>query len=214
MKEPFVKCNSYDYGITHRIRYNEHTGAQRSEPVMYGRCNGTREQDACRCGGNSLKCDFYDYVRERAQKQLEDEKLHRCELPRNSIKRFALAGAAEFILQSGKTGKQLLYRLQRFEEDEDMYVIRCNLDGESWMYIGCYYSDRNVIHLAKRWSDISLEITPAYVRAIVYFLKNIDNVPDKLIVIHNGKCGRCGRRLKTEESISAGFGPECIKMED
>ena len=27
-----------------------------------GRCNGTRERDACDCGGDKAKCDFYPEV--------------------------------------------------------------------------------------------------------------------------------------------------------
>jgi hypothetical protein len=30
-------------------------------------------------------------------------------------------------------------------------------------------------------------------------------------VHHEGKCGRCGKKLTTPESIERGFGPECIK---
>jgi hypothetical protein len=29
---------------------------------------------------------------------------------------------------------------------------------------------------------------------------------------HEGKCGRCGRRLTTPESCASGFGPECIHL--
>lgn len=31
-----------------------------------GYCIGTKECEDCSCGGNELKCDFYDYIRERA----------------------------------------------------------------------------------------------------------------------------------------------------
>jgi len=30
-------------------------------------------------------------------------------------------------------------------------------------------------------------------------------------VHHSGKCGRCGRKLTTPESLERGIGPECIK---
>lgn len=33
-----------------------------------GVCWGTKECEACLCGGDEEKCDFYDYVRERAKK--------------------------------------------------------------------------------------------------------------------------------------------------
>lgn len=35
------------------------------------RCNGTREQDICSCGGDRTKCDFYPEVREKALKERE-----------------------------------------------------------------------------------------------------------------------------------------------
>lgn len=31
-------------------------------------------------------------------------------------------------------------------------------------------------------------------------------------VHHEGKCGRCARRLTTPESVTLGFGPECAKL--
>ena len=41
----------------------------------YGICIGTRETDQCLCNGNKLKCDFYDYIREEAQKEQLDYKI-------------------------------------------------------------------------------------------------------------------------------------------
>ena len=32
---------------------------------IYARCNGTKEQDECKCGGDESKCDFYDYKRRK-----------------------------------------------------------------------------------------------------------------------------------------------------
>ena len=29
---------------------------------------------------------------------------------------------------------------------------------------------------------------------------------------HEGRCGRCGRKLTVPESIEAGYGPECINL--
>lgn len=35
------------------------------------------------------------------------------------------------------------------------------------------------------------------------------NMPSSLEVWHEGKCGRCGRKLTVPSSIRSGFGPEC-----
>ena len=32
---------------------------------IYARCNGTKEQDECKCGGDESKCDFYVYKRRK-----------------------------------------------------------------------------------------------------------------------------------------------------
>jgi hypothetical protein len=53
--------------------------------------------------------------------------------------------------------------------------------------------------------------------AFSYFLqvlkarKDEDSLPEMLEVWHEGRCARCGRKLTVPESISSGFGPECIK---
>lgn len=36
---------------------------------LIGICNGTKERDRCRCGGNPVKCDFYPEKREKARRQ-------------------------------------------------------------------------------------------------------------------------------------------------
>lgn len=36
-------------------------------------CWGTRERDACSCGGDQMKCDFYPEIREKAKAQSEPD---------------------------------------------------------------------------------------------------------------------------------------------
>lgn len=42
--------------------------AERNFLGKIGVCWGTKECEACSCGGEESKCDFYDYVRRRASK--------------------------------------------------------------------------------------------------------------------------------------------------
>ncbi|MBO7691477.1 MAG: hypothetical protein J6T10_02445 [Methanobrevibacter sp.] len=44
----------------YRTRFN---GA---ENAAQGHCIATKDCEYCSCGGNELKCNFYDYIRERA----------------------------------------------------------------------------------------------------------------------------------------------------
>lgn len=52
-----------------------------NEPIttLVGRCNGTKEREECNCQGNESKCDFYEYVRKRAEEEKKN-KLDRMEL--------------------------------------------------------------------------------------------------------------------------------------
>lgn len=52
--------------------------AERNFLGKIGVCWGTKECEACSCGGDESKCDFYDYVRERAslsQKQTRADQI-------------------------------------------------------------------------------------------------------------------------------------------
>lgn len=52
--------------------------AERNFLGKIGVCWGTKECEACSCGGDESKCDFYDYVRERAslsQKQTHADRI-------------------------------------------------------------------------------------------------------------------------------------------
>lgn len=39
----------------------------------------------------------------------------------------------------------------------------------------------------------------------------VDHLMEEATWWHEGRCGRCGRRLTVPESIESGFGPECVK---
>lgn len=44
---------------------------------VVGVCNGTRESERCKCGGDKCKCDFYEDVRIEGKKELSAEKKSR-----------------------------------------------------------------------------------------------------------------------------------------
>ena len=52
------------------------------------------------------------------------------------------------------------------------------------------------------------------VKAFMYFCAGIKNnkIQKNLKIRHEGRCGRCNRKLTTPDSIDSCFGPECIKF--
>lgn len=133
-------------------------------------------------------------------------------LAKEDVKKFALAGNATITLQSGKSSAYYTYKIVKHKED--LYFIRL-LHGpdneEDYQYIGCYYSDTEYFNPCKTWKERPTFSWPASIRAIKYFFEHINDIPDNLFVYHEGKCGKCGRKLTTPDSIKRGLGPECYK---
>lgn len=205
------KCECYEQYVEHRTCYTKH-GRTYDEPVLCGRCTGTKEVDRCHCGGDESKCDFYDYVRERAKKK-NVVKNARKQLKAKDVASFVLGGNATVTVQSGKTGAHFTYKIKR-HKDEDLYFVRLLVDdNNTYRYVGCYYADRKVLHFAKPWKEMVIESCPPSIRALKFLFEKLENPPEQLLVYHEGRCARCGRPLTTPESIERGFGPECYKLE-
>lgn len=136
------------------------------------------------------------------------------QLTTDKIKPFALAGNATITLQSGKSGNHYTYKITKHKDNDNLFFVKL-LHGpdneEDYQYIGCYYSDTEYFNPCKTWKERLSFTWPPALRAIKYFFEKIDCVPDNLIVYHEGRCGRCGRKLTTPESIERGLGPECYK---
>lgn len=59
------KCKCYHTQLRHKFSTGE------EEQVGY--CYGTKECEECSCGGDMLKCNFYDYKRKQAQDEFDTE---------------------------------------------------------------------------------------------------------------------------------------------
>jgi hypothetical protein len=86
---------------------------------------------------------------------------------------------------------------------------------KNYCYIGIIRKTHGLIHTGA--SQVSQNADSF--KAFSWFIKAVQAVqnpeatmPAKLEVWHEDVCGRCGRKLTVPQSISDGFGPECIKM--
>ena len=132
-----------------------------------------------------------------------------CRLPIGNIRRFMLAGNATLTVQNPKTGNRYTYKIcQITNEDGEkspwfVKVLTGEDNTSSYTYIGFIRDGKFV---CGRKSRISAE-APS-VRAFAWLWRNADD-PSPAEVYHEGKCGKCGRKLTVPESIKTGFGPVC-----
>lgn len=142
----------------------------------------------------------------------------------DDIQKFILAGNATITLVSKKTSQRFTYKIKRAVDDNGaprdfwfVSVLRGPDNEEDYSYLGYI---NNKLHY---WYGLKSKIhaDSGSSKGFEWFytlLKDADNnnmdYRDALFagleVWHEGKCGRCGRKLTVPTSILSGFGPECI----
>lgn len=71
------QCSYYHTESKRKYLYDVYSGnCMGWKDITTGKCWGTKECEQCSCDGNKLKCDFYDYIREEAQKEQLDYKIN------------------------------------------------------------------------------------------------------------------------------------------
>lgn len=145
-----------------------------------------------------------------------------------TIGAYALAGNATFTLTSRKTGVRFTYKVTRAgfgkakaspavegaPDDPRFFVkVLTGADNEGdYTYLGCIFTDKegSPYYHGKR-STIGVA-APSNL-AFDWFWAHRDDAAHlerQVEVHHEGRCGRCGRKLTVPESIESGYGPECI----
>jgi hypothetical protein len=135
----------------------------------------------------------------------------------DQIRDFALAGNAYFTIRSAVTGTRFTYRVRRRDDGRGTIWFVSVLTGPGhYEYIGQIRGPTCGSVPAYdhgRRARISWRAPGAYGFAWFWHQMRLQTHGglSKLEVWHEGRCGRCGRRLTVPESVGRGIGPECIK---
>lgn len=123
---------------------------------------------------------------------------------------FLLAGNATFTLVSKKTGVRFTFKVRKAGGGKPLWwvaLLRGPQNEVDFSYIGFI---RDGAYMHGRNSKIGSDAPSA--RAIAFAceaLLTYERMPATLEFWHEGRCGRCGRKLTVPESIERGLGPEC-----
>ncbi len=129
----------------------------------------------------------------------------------SDVARFMFAGKATLTLVSKKTGSRYTYRVNEAERKNDndprAFFVALLTGPDSYQYIGLMRDDGTFRTTAKS----RLPVTSPPVAGFKWAAEMIvhERLPETLEVWHEGRCGRCGRKLTVPESIANGIGPDC-----
>lgn len=156
------------------------------------------------------------------QLELQEEPEHRFmgqlrTLP--AIREYVEAGNATLTVRSKKTSERFTFKFVRPAAKEGcacpIFVrLLTGPDNEShYEYLGVIWPDKGGYRFV--WSHKSRILLDApSAKAATWFIARLSHLQTQLLeqaeVWHEGRCGRCGRKLTVPESIGSGYGPECI----
>jgi len=138
---------------------------------------------------------------------------------------YMMAGNATVTVENEATGRRFTYRLSApyidretsMARDTDKIVFVGLMNGPDndgdYAYMGAIRPVEHPYEVkTSRKSRVS-DDAPSF-KAIQWVLAHAREhreLPAGVNVWHEGKCGRCGRKLTVPESIARGIGPECAE---
>lgn len=127
--------------------------------------------------------------------------------------KFMLAGNAYVTFQSARTGTRFTYRVVKSDhtgEPNDRrptHFVSVLTGPDNYEYLGCIYGRTMYSHGRK--SRVAVDAPSNVALTWVWRRLSGGSMHPELDVYHEGRCGKCGRRLTTPESIESGLGPVC-----
>ena len=127
--------------------------------------------------------------------------------------RFVLAGNATFTIVSCKTGRRFTYRVQQCHDKASLYYVSVMTSPDNdanYSYLGTVIKT-DVPRLSTYRHGVKSKIAESAPSAGAFYWWWKHKGHAQIQVWHEGRCGRCNRKLTVPESIANGIGPECMK---
>ncbi len=131
--------------------------------------------------------------------------------------KFITSGNAVFTLENEATGKRFTYKVVRRACDDGLVRYFVNLlagpdNVTNYNYMGMFLEGSKLGLMTTKGSRVTEKAISfqafAWMHRILMDPERRE-FPEGVKIYHEGRCGRCGRRLTVPESIKSGLGPEC-----
>lgn len=134
---------------------------------------------------------------------------------------FLTAGKAFFTIVSTKTNKRYTFRVNQLrdsdkkmsEQDKNAPFFVSFLNGydnnSSYTFLGTIFNKNRFVYSNKSKVKFDSVINKTFMWLFNTITKDKKENFKLIEFWHEGKCGACGRKLTTPESINDGIGPVC-----
>jgi len=128
---------------------------------------------------------------------------------------YMLAGKSIFTLQNSTNGNRYTFKIKKLKNKDLWFVsvLTGNNNENDYTFLGTIFYSNNKYNYKHSLKSRATKDAVS-VKVITWFLEKIqvNKVPDFIKFYHMNHCGRCGRTLTVPESVTSGYGPECIQL--
>jgi hypothetical protein len=127
--------------------------------------------------------------------------------------KFILGGNATVTVRSKRSGNRFTFKVEKSDDDKMFFVkLLVGPDNyKNYKYFGHVFANNQKNFYHGREGRAKIEFDAPGAKAFRWSFDKLVNgtIPEELEIWHEGRCGRCGRKLTVPHSIATGFGPEC-----
>lgn len=125
---------------------------------------------------------------------------------------FMTAGNATFTLRNPESGNRFTYKVRGGGDKPLFVMVLTGPDNDAdFRYLGCIFDDGRFV--VTRKSSISPKAPSALAFAWTWARVSTGRDIGPAEFWHEGRCGRCNRKLTVPESIDRGLGPDCAEKQ-
>lgn len=127
-------------------------------------------------------------------------------MTRDEFETYAKGCHGSITARSLATGNHYTFRFRKAQGGDLLALVLT--DGDQWQNLGYVDFASRTVRLG-RYSRFS-RFSHAY-QALAWLVKLAEFNPAIVAVLHDGRCGVCGRVLTHPDSIQSGIGPICAQ---
>jgi len=131
----------------------------------------------------------------------------------NKIRKFILAGNSYFTVMNVITDNKLTFHVIRPKEKSPWFIWATNKKGK-YCFLGTIFQRDSGLEYRFGWKKGRFTKDSIINKSFEYLWRKMlsNSLPANIVFYHEGKCGRCSKRLTDPKSITRGFGPHCFSI--